>query len=156
MLRRLVALTVALTVPALAACAKDGAEGVASAESSTVAPSTAPDGKQFAACLRERGIDVADPTPGGQVRLAGKDDRTRAALRACQRFAPPQEPQAEGSVDPAAARAYAACIRGKGFPDFPDPDARGPQIPKNLVHDQRFKTADRECAHHLNEAKGKT
>jgi hypothetical protein len=146
---------VVVMVLGLAGCTDDGAGEVATAQSSTVAPSAAPDGKQFAACLRERGIDVADPTPGGQVRLPNKDERTRAALRACQRFAPPQEPSGEGTFDAAAARAYAACIRGKGFPDFPDPDSRGPQIPKNLIHNERFKTADRECAHHLNEAKGK-
>ena len=151
--------TVMLLVAAgLTACANDASDDVATAESpgvsATVSPSATPDAKQFAACLRARGLEVDDPPQGGQVRLNSKDDKTRAALRACQRYAPVTTRDDEGAIDPAAARAYAACIRGKGFPDFPDPDSRGPQIPKDLIHDERFKAADRDCAHHLSETKG--
>jgi hypothetical protein len=142
----------------LAACTNQPSSQVATAQSpdqeqaATTNPTNSPDARRFAACLRERGIDVPDPQPGQQVRLPSKDDKTRDALRACAQFAPPSQ-QEESSFDPAAARAYAACIRAQGLPDFPDPDERGPRIPKDLVNDERFAAADRECAVHLNEGK---
>ncbi len=141
---------------AIACVAEDDGHGIATGSSpgQTDAPSaTASQNPQrFAACLRERGIDVADPAPGEQVEIPEKDDRTRAALRFCAEFAPPNQNE-ERAIDPAAARAYAGCIRGKGFPDFPDPDANGPRIPKDLIDDERFKTADRECSALLNQGK---
>jgi hypothetical protein len=150
----------ALAIAALAtltACTNQPSSQVATAESpggTTATATPTQDPRRFAECLRGRGIDVPDPQPGEQVELPDKDDRTRAALRACAQFAPPSRPENESAFDPAASRAYAACIRQQGFPDFPDPDERGPRIPKDLVNDERFTAADRECAHHLNEGKG--
>lgn len=141
----------------LTACTNPPSNEVATADSPAATTSSTsdatPDPRRFAACLRERGVDVADPQPGQQVELPNKDDKTRSALRACAEFAPPSQ-QEDSSIDPAAARAYAQCVRAQGFPDFPDPDENGPRIPKNLIDDERFNTADRECAHHLNETKG--
>jgi hypothetical protein len=155
--------TAALLVAALAtagACTNPPSSQVATAQSpdqtATAAPgdpTNSPDPRRFAACLRERGVDVPDPQPGEDLKLPNKDDRTRSALRACAQFAPPSQ-QEETGFDPAASRAYAQCVREQGFPDFPDPDERGPRIPKDLINDDRFNAADRECAHHLNESKG--
>ena len=155
-----VAALVAAGLASATACTGDsGGPGVATASSSDepsaqATASGAPDARRFAACLRERGIEVADPPPGEQVELATKDERTRAALNACARYAPPSDRGGESPIDLASARAYAACVRDKGFPDFPDPDSSGPRIPKDLIDDERFEAADRECAHHLNEGKG--
>ncbi|MBM7789773.1 hypothetical protein [Tenggerimyces flavus] len=150
----------AVLIAALAmatACTPPPSNEIATAASPTATTSATSrataDPHRFAACLRERGIDVADPRPGQQVELPDKDDRTREALRACAQFAPPSQQQ-ESSFDPAAARAYAQCVRAQGLPDFPDPDERGPRIPKNLIDDERFRAADQECSHHLNDAKG--
>lgn len=111
------------------------------------------DGRQFAACLRSRGLDIADPAPGEQIELKTKDDKTRAALQACAQFAPATETEPD-TFDPVAGRAYAACIRTKGFPDFPDPDDQGLRIPKNLASDTRYHQADRDCAPLLNRPTG--
>lgn len=140
----------------LTACTNPPSDQVATAESSaTPTNSTStPDPRRFAACLRERGIDVPDPGPGEQVELQTKDDKTRAALRACAQYAPPREQEEDSVLDPAASRAFAQCIREHGFPDFPDPDEQGPRIPKDLIHDERYTAAERECAHFLNEDKG--
>lgn len=140
----------------LAACTPQPSNEIATASSpaatSSATAKSTPDAHRFAACLRERGIDVADPAPGGQVELPNKDDKTREALRACAQFAPPSQQQ-DSAFDPAASRAYAQCVRAQGLQDFPDPDERGPRIPKDLVNDERFKAADQECAHHLNGSK---
>jgi hypothetical protein len=144
----------------LTGCAGQADKKVASAQdpshpSSATSSSTAtPDARQFAACLRARGIDVADPRPGGNVQLTTKDDKTRAAIAACQQYAPTTTDRTD-NIDPESARSYAACIRGKGFPDFPDPDASGPRIPKELIHDQRFNAADRDCSRLLIGSGGK-
>lgn len=156
---RLVTALLAIALATLAvACTNDKddngvATGLSPGQTASPTATTTPDARRFAACLRERGIEVADPPPGGQVEIPEKDDDTRAALRACARYAPPSR-QEQGTIDPAAARAYAACIREKGFPDFPDPDSNGPRIPKELVKDERFEAADRECGPLLNNGKG--
>ncbi len=147
---------VALTLTAACAADEDGngvATGVSPGQTATPSASANQNPQRFAACLREHGVDVADPPPGEQVEIPAKDDRTRAALRFCAEFAPPNQ-NADRTLDPAAARAYAGCIRDKGFPDFPDPDANGLRIPKDLINDERFKAADRECSVLLNEGKG--
>lgn len=155
------AAALALFVLGLSGCSPGPDEsGVASAQSESPQPSSpiSAGGKataqQFAACLRARGIDVEDPPPGQQVKLTSKDDKTRDALRACAQFAPHTSSEPEDSFDPVAARAYAACIRSKGFPDFPDPDDQGLRIPKNLINDERYNQADRECASQLTQPGG--
>jgi hypothetical protein len=151
------ALVIAIVAATAACTSADDGNGVATAQSPGQTSSPSADGasnaQAFAACLRERGIDVADPRPGEQVEIPAKDDETRDALRACARFAPPSQ-QRERGLDPAAARAYAGCIREQGFPDFPDPDANGLRIPKDLIGNEQFEAADRECAPLLNESKG--
>jgi hypothetical protein len=155
-------LVAVLLVAGLTSCSPAAGNKVASARSespqaSVPATSVAPDtGRQFAACLRSRGVDVADPAPGQQVQLKSKDDKAKAALRACAQFAPIATTGPDDTFDPVAARAYAACIRAKGFPDFPDPDDQGIRVPKNLVNDARFNQADRDCAPLLNQPSGGT
>lgn len=153
----LMALTIAaamLTVACTNNTSDNGvATGVTPGQTATPTVTATPDAQRFAACLRERGIEVDDPPPGGQVEIDQKDDDTRAALRACARYAPPSRLE-DRALNPAAARAYAGCVRGKGFPDFPDPDANGLRIPKELAGDERFEAADRECAPLLNNGKG--
>jgi hypothetical protein len=47
-------------------------------------------------------------------------------------------------------RQYAACMRRSGFPDFPDPDPdRGIPLPKSLLNDPDYKSADSTCGQNL-------
>ncbi|MFE0590900.1 hypothetical protein [Micromonospora echinospora] len=86
---------------------------------------------KFTGCLRDQGLDVADPEPGqnGPRFRSGLDvDRTKvqAALQACREFAPnggqPRELNAEQVEQ---VRKLARCMRENGVPNFPDPDADG-------------------------------
>lgn len=46
---------------------------------------------KFAQCMREHGVDVPDPQPGGGIQLKvnkGSEAKFRAAQKACQQYAP--------------------------------------------------------------------
>jgi hypothetical protein len=91
----------------------------------------------FAACMRENGIDMPDPqfssdAGGGGVFTAGKEgapadkDKLDAAQKACQSFldkvksnAPPMDP-AKQEEEKQKLLAFAQCMRDHGI-DFPDP-----------------------------------
>lgn len=123
------------------------------AQPGTKATSADPNSVQYASCLRSRGVDVDDPEPGQPVELPQKDEKTRAALRACAAYAPQGVDSHDRAGNMAAGRAYASCMRNAGFPDFPDPDERGIQIPKSLIDDPKFKEADRRCGEQVSASK---
>lgn len=84
--------------------------------------------RQFAACMREHGVDMPDPQPGAAGMAAGlnpSDPQVQSAFTACQATLPGggQPPK----LDPAQLeqyRAFAACMRDNGV-DLPDPAADG-------------------------------
>ncbi|SCL31824.1 hypothetical protein GA0074692_3184 [Micromonospora pallida] len=86
---------------------------------------------RFTRCLREQGLDVADPAPGqnGPRFKPGSDvDRTKvqAALQACREFAPNGgQPRQLNADQVEQVRKLARCMRENGVPNFPDPDADG-------------------------------
>ncbi|MEU4567422.1 hypothetical protein [Micromonospora sp. NPDC023956] len=86
---------------------------------------------KFTGCLREQGLDVADPAPGqnGPRFKQGSDvDRTKvqAALQACREFAPNGgQPRQLNADQVEQVRKLATCMRENGVPNFPDPDADG-------------------------------
>ncbi|WP_144057242.1 hypothetical protein [Micromonospora lupini] len=84
----------------------------------------------FARCMRENGVDMPDPEPGGRPNFRFGPDvdqqKVQAAMEKCQDKLPNggQGPQ----LNPEQAeqmRALAKCMRENGVPDFPDPDADG-------------------------------
>lgn len=84
--------------------------------------------RQFAACMREHGIDLPDPQPGGgPIHIEGKPgdvdrDTMRAAMQACRSLMPNGgQPPKLSPEDLEKARAMAACMREHGV-DMPDPD----------------------------------
>jgi hypothetical protein len=103
--------------------------------------------RQFVECLREQGVDVADPQPGQPLELdKANDPATRDALRACREFAPAASNREKAEVDLGQQREYAACMRANGLSDFPDPDPdAGLLIPKSMVNSPEFQRADGEC-----------
>ncbi|MGW5364548.1 hypothetical protein [Actinopolymorpha pittospori] len=141
--------------------------GGASAASGTTAaadagPSPAADSaerlRQFAACMRDQGIDMPDPDPAsgkleigggggkGADTAAGKLD-LQEAMRACRRYAPPK--LADVRNDPKALdrmREIAACLRQHGI-DVADPDpARGGLVlDRGVTRSEKFRTASAEC-----------
>lgn len=109
--------------------AQDRTAGVAEA---TTAPADTTDPVKWAACMRENGIPVQDPKPGGgaiSMGQVGSGDvaqlqaKLEAATKACQRFMPVQS-GAGGMPEEAKKQMLqvASCMRTSGFPAFPDPD----------------------------------
>lgn len=122
----LVALTLTLCIIALAGCGG----GSGSGETSAAAREEA--GLEFAACMREHGVEMEDPSSQGGAEagtnLDPSDPATRKALAACkgkldratQETSPEEDEEfKEGWL------AFAQCVREQGI-DMPDPRFLGP------------------------------
>ena len=124
-MRRLALACAAAAVAALGGCgtADGGGEGVAEDPAAAA--------REYAACMRENGVDVPDPDPAtGMVLIEpGLDqDRLAEANEACADLAPGLTGPDGGGPDPAQleqSRRFAECMRANGLPDFPDPAADG-------------------------------
>jgi hypothetical protein len=82
----------------------------------------------FAECMREHGVEMADPEPGEGLRIQVRGDPTEvdAAMEVCQELMPGGGQL--GEPDPERAErmlAFSRCMRENGFPDFPDPQPDG-------------------------------
>jgi hypothetical protein len=120
---------------------------------------------QFAQCMREHGVDMADPQfSGGRVTMqqvggpGTAPQKMQAAQRACQKFqdkikAPPLS-AADREKFKRQALANARCMRDHGITNFPDPtfDANGGaqiKIGKGSgidPNDPKFQAAQKACA----------
>ena len=169
-LRMLAVLPIALTL-ALAGCGSDDGDGTGVASAGGAKQSAAPGGDKpdpeklgvlFAQCLREHGVDVADPKPGEgvQLKVKGGPEKKAAmdeAMEACRKYSP--QANASGKPDPKRqeqARQFAGCMRANGVPDFPDPDPNEPGIRierKKGDDDAAFERAQRACQKFLQGAK---
>lgn len=103
---------------------------------------------KFAECLREHGVEVADPEDGKGIRITGQLPKAEvdAAMEACREYSPMQE---GASADPEAEermRKMAQCMRDNGVEDFPDPEpGKGIQITGTVVEDPDFEKAEKAC-----------
>jgi hypothetical protein len=113
---------------ALAACGggdeEDGEDGISRTEVEDA-------GVKFAECMREHGIDVRDPKPGGQgLRdMFEEVDRDDPAFREAERECEKHLEEVVAEIDDDQRREledarleFARCMRGKGF-DVPDPQS---------------------------------
>jgi hypothetical protein len=117
-----------------------GGSSSASPDPSAPATDDTQRGRQFAACMREHGIDMPDPEPadplgkravGGAIdQIVGADkQKLVAAMDACRHYLP--KGGESGPLTPEQLerqRAFAACMRDNGVEDFPDPDPDGGAI----------------------------
>ncbi|MCC8244593.1 hypothetical protein [Saccharothrix luteola] len=115
----------------LTACGSGGAE-VGSSSSSSAAMSQEDRSREFAKCMRDNGVDVPDPEPGGKPGGFGKVDRTdpdfERAREACREYLPGGGDLSK--VDPdklEQLRAFSQCMRDNGI-DLPDPDPNGGKL----------------------------
>jgi hypothetical protein len=124
----------------------DGSEGVASVSGTSTPPSSAPGGgsgdddtpdidqmRAYAKCMREHGIDMADPDPdsgGGGISVGSESEKQKVdtANAACKHLMPnggkPDKPTPE---DLDKARATAKCLREHGV-DVKEPTMEDPGI----------------------------
>jgi hypothetical protein len=146
----------------------DGGDGVASAGGTSAAAAgggeeLGPDemGVKFAQCMRENGVDMEDPEPGGGIQLKvgpeTSQETVQKAMEACREF----NPQENGSAKPdpereAAFREYAQCMRDNGVEAFPDPEPGSPgvKITGEVGNDPDFQAAQQACQEILASARG--
>jgi acyl-CoA reductase-like NAD-dependent aldehyde dehydrogenase len=119
-------------------------------------------GLKFAQCMREHGVPMDDPEPGGGIQLKVGQGTSRetvqAAMEACREYNPQEN--GSGKPDPereAAVRAFAQCMRDNGVEAFPDPEPGSPGIRINgdVGQDPDFQTAQQACQDKLVPAGGK-
>ena len=139
----------------------DGGAGVATAGGRTAPTASASPSQDprdaavaFAKCLREHGVQVADPDDRGTVTLGGDeaDERAlRAAHEACKDKAPAVGLGPSGGLDAAAQERmlkFARCMREHGV-DMPDPGADGGvrmEIGRDVdPEDEEFRAAQQAC-----------
>ena len=154
-----------LLVFGLAACGADG-KGNAAAPNKKADDIAAM--RNFAKCMRQNGVNMADPVEDGRgvrVQVDGDKDMTpekqRAAEAACRHLAPNGgEPPKMSAEQVAQAREHAKCMREHGI-DMPDPDDQGRITIKRTAkpgsggkhavggdpNSQKFKDADKACRH---------
>lgn len=159
-LRILAVLPLALALTLTGCGSDDKGDGVASAGNGGQGGSKQGGGEQlspdergvkFAQCMREHGVDMEDPKPGGGIRIQANGDKSAMdkAMEACRQYNPMAN--RSGAPDPKMqeqAREFAACMRKNGVEKFPDPDPNQPgiRIDKNTVGDDPdLKTAQQAC-----------
>ena len=135
---RMVVLAIAICAAGVVACGGSGGDGAdeASAEEARL---------KFAECMREHGVDMPDPEPGGGFLMKqepqgaqgeggtsrsgpGDDPATREAMASCEKFlaeAGPRDFSPEQRQEfQEAALEFAQCMREHGV-DMPDPQFGG-------------------------------
>jgi hypothetical protein len=144
----------------LSACSQsDEDPGVASAGGAETGTETSvtPDAQAFTECMRDNGVDMADPDPDtGQPEFDPEVVGTEAfqtAMDACQELMPAgvREPADPGELDQY--QAFAECMRENGLPDFPDPQpgGEGGLFPNSGAdrNSPEFQQATEACGHLL-------
>ncbi|MFJ2033001.1 hypothetical protein [Streptosporangium sp. NPDC087985] len=133
--------------------------GVASAADGTAGPNptaSAPVDRgqaqlRFAQCMRENGVDMADPDGSGQIRLKahkGEEAKTEKAMKQCQHFMEDAIGDQGAAPDPKRRDEmikYVQCMREQGI-DIPDPDPNGRlrlKLPQG--GEQKMKAAEAAC-----------
>ncbi|MFI6601918.1 hypothetical protein ACIBHX_37205 [Nonomuraea sp. NPDC050536] len=131
----------ALLIGAAACANQPSSTGVASVANASDKPSATPSatagvdpeeqGRKFAKCMREHGVDVPDPEPGKGVQFAvkadGDKDKFKQAMDACRSFAPFKDRAQMTPEDLDKMRNFAKCMREHGV-DMPDPDPSGNMV----------------------------
>lgn len=133
----------ALLIGAAACGNQPNSTGVASVANASDKPSAAPSaastadpeeqGRKFAKCMRDHGVDMPDPEPGKGMQITAKvdgdKDKFKQAMDACRSFAPFKDRGQLSAEDLDKMRNFAKCMREHGV-DMPDPDPGGNMVLK--------------------------
>ncbi|GII94962.1 hypothetical protein [Sinosporangium siamense] len=112
-------------------------------------------GLKFAQCMRENGVPMDDPEPGGGIRLnvQGIERSTvEAAQQKCQEFAPQGGQGGGPGGNPQMAEnlaKMAKCMRDNGVEAFPDPEGGMMRITPEIGEDPDFPAAQKKCEANL-------
>jgi hypothetical protein len=166
-------------VLALAACGGDGggdSDGVASLGGQSGETGTTTTGSQdpqdaaleYTQCMREHGVDMADPGPNGELQLQvrpGNREKVEKAQKECEPLlenARPRLTEEQQNVMQEALLEFAKCMREHGI-DMPDPvfgeggrvTQRGTLGSGVNPESPKFKQAEEACEPILDEARSK-
>lgn len=167
-------------VLALAACGGDGggeSNGVASlgGQNGTTGTTTTTGSQdpqqaalEYTQCMRENGVDMADPSPDGELRLnvgRGNREKVENAQRKCEPLlenARPRLTEEQQNLMQEAQLEFAKCMREHGI-DMPDPVfGEGGRVTQRLTpgsgmspEDPKFKEAEEACEPIVEEARRK-
>ncbi|WP_203710665.1 hypothetical protein [Asanoa siamensis] len=161
-MRRSLAVPLIALALGLAACGSAGPPpgvataggGTPTADASAAAADDGEQGRAFAACMRENGIDMPDPQPGAEGGLGvalDKLDKTKVldAVDACRDLMPGGGKDVKlGPEQIERQRVLAECMRANGVPDFPDPDPDGGAAVREYIldkHDDDVLAALEKC-----------
>jgi hypothetical protein len=93
---------------------------------------------KFAECMREHGVDMPDPSPGGGIRMNGEglsQEQMEAAQRDCQKWMDMAEPEEGGheltEEEKQQFLDMAGCMRERGY-NFPDPTFDGGRVTQKI------------------------
>ena len=119
----------------------------------SASPSTSSDPLKFAQCLREHGIDVKDPKPGGGISARVKGDKAKMdkAHKACAKYMQGGMLGGKGPDDPAVRDEMlklAQCLRENGV-NVADPEPGGGiAIRRDAgVDEKTIEKAHKACEH---------
>ena len=149
--RLLAAMSLTLLLGLSAACGNDtdddgsdlpDAAGASASESTTADDEEDLDPEdamlKYAECMREQGVDVPDPTPGGGIQMDGRglsEDQMDAANAACQKWMDMAEPEDAGEPlteeEKQSFLDMAACMRERGW-NYPDPTFDGGRVTQKI------------------------
>lgn len=138
-----------LTALALTGCS--GSADKAAEPSASPSETVSAEEITYYRCLEENGLALHTPNPG-QLRV-DKDKNTDeavalAAQEKCQDLqkAIPDAPVSEDTLE--AAREVSACVRKKGFEDYPDPDPKTGEVDPQaagVTDDPELRAALQDC-----------
>ncbi|MFC4122596.1 hypothetical protein [Nonomuraea zeae] len=164
-LSALIAASIAATL-FLSGCGSDdpgkdvvSVSGTGDKAAASAAPSEDPYQKslKFAQCMRENGIDMADPEPGKGIMMKLDKNTPKETMdkaqEACKQYAPSGVRQ--GGGDPKMAenlRKVAQCMRDNGVENYPDPEGGAMRITGDVGEDPDFKSAQEKCQKELADA----
>jgi hypothetical protein len=137
----------------------DGVASLGDKATATTSPGGSGDPQQaalaYARCMRQQGMNVPDPKPGGDVGLAvlpegvnPDDPKFKAAQQACQQYAPDGgQPPKLNPQQQQQLLAFARCMRQQGI-NLPDPTPDGGIDERGIGVDPdgpKFKAAGQAC-----------
>jgi hypothetical protein len=161
LIRPLFAAVLIVAALGLVACGKESGAGDGTGSEADRGDELREAGLKFAQCMREHGIDMADPQPGQRgLRISPPEgvspQKMRVADTACHKYLdaiePPELSEDQKKEFKEAALAHSRCMREQGI-DFPDPtfdENGGAQIRIGRgtglnPDDPKFKAAQKEC-----------
>jgi hypothetical protein len=118
---------------------------------------------KYAQCMRDHGVDMPDPEPGGGIQIDGRgipEDTMDAANAACQKWMDIAEPEDAGDAlseeEKQSFLDMAACMRDRGW-NYPDPTFDGGRVSQQIEKgegegavpekdDPAFKKDTEECS----------